>query len=137
MAGAGSTFGGIGALAEFFVADGRVSMIGGVGYFAGQSDDDPAGVAGSLGARAYVGAERHRGFVEAAYSQLATDAVRDGESTPIARLWGPAAQVGYLFTAASGLTGSIGAGVGYAVQEGVVASRWKPVVSAGVGYTFR
>ena len=133
--GVGSSFGGTGVFGEWYVAQTRASVGLGVGYWAESTEGAPDGIAAAVAARAFTGGPTHRGFLELGFAQLDTDVVQVEPSTRQARLWGPEAQIGYQYVARSGLTLLLSLGAGYAVNDGVVASRWKPLFAAGAGIT--
>ena len=52
-------------------------------------------------------------------------------------LYGLGLQLGYTARVTRTLSVNALGGAGYALNEGVVASRWKPIFGFGVGYAWR
>ncbi len=96
LGGLGSSYGGFGAQAEYYLGGGRFSVFGGVGYHpAGEDDRYPSGLAGAGGARLYAGGARHRGFLEVAVSPIADAFVaHDDELVDQTIVYGPSVQLG-------------------------------------------
>jgi hypothetical protein len=54
----------------------------------------------------------------------------------VALLYGLGLQLGYRASVGRGITVNALGGGGYALGEGVVASRWKPLIGFGFGYAW-
>lgn len=139
LVGAGNSFGGVGALADFKpFARGPLSFIASVGsvpaYF---GDGSEASVALALGVRANAGHGPHQGFVELALLPVDDDVVGHLEFPPrVALLYGLGLQLGYRLTVTHGLTVNVLGGPGYALGRDVAASRLKPLIGFGFGYAW-
>ena len=128
-AGVGNAFGGFGLRAEFFVADGRLGLLAGGGILPGNYYLRSP-FAGAASVRYYFGRQQHRLFVDASWSPLdAYDILVPGVPTVVK--FGPGVSLGYTFQSKSGLTLTLGAGVGRTSFETV------PIVQLGFGWTWR
>jgi hypothetical protein len=97
----------------------------------------PTGPAGALGVRLYTPGPKHRVFLEASVSELATGAWLDElGQLETARYYGPGIQLGYQLVAKSGFTLAVSAGVGYApgIEFGDKAGM---TGGLAMGYTWR
>lgn len=127
-AGAGNAFAGWGGTAEAYVARGRVSVVGGVGYVQ-RVDASDGRTSASAAIRGYSTGRRHRIFVEASYGPLTV-------GSPVTDLgvhYGPALAVGYSYTATSGFTFLISRGAGWSPSHSGLAATG----NIGIGYTWR
>ena len=148
MVGAGNSFSGIGVLAEFRPsARGPISFVFSVGstktFFDVQHASEPwidnsvSSIAAAVGVRANVGQGRHRGFLELAYLPVDDDVVElSAARTRYQMLYGLGLQLGYRAQISKALSVNVMGGVGYALNNEVVASRWKPLFGFGVGYSW-
>jgi len=93
-------------------------------------------VAGSLGVRANAGRGQHQGFVELALLPVDDDVIRTSNLERVVLLYGLGLQLGYRVAVTRAITVNALGGAGYALREGVVASRWKPLIGFGVGYAW-
>jgi len=127
-AGAGNAFGGLGLRGELFVARSQISVLAGVGIFPG-SHYLRSPVSAATSVRYYVGRRQHRLYVDASWSVLrAYDLLLLG--VPTVFEYGPGFSVGYTFMSRTGLTLSVGGGLGLARHDTV------PIVQAGIGWTW-
>jgi hypothetical protein len=148
LIGMGNSFGGLGVLADIRVfRSAPVSLMLGVGatkaYFDDGglpnpwTDESVASIAGSVGLRGNVGQGRHQGFLELAILPVAADVVRlSVERQRLQMLYGLGLQLGYRAHVGSGITINAMGGAGYALNQDVVASPWKPVFGFGFGYSW-
>jgi hypothetical protein len=125
MAGLGNSFGGLGGILEYFVADSRLSVVAGLGSVPG------AGVAGAGGLRVQTTGAQHRLYLEAAVAPLA---LSDAIGFTDAQTWyGPALSAGYSYAGRAGFSVLVGGGVGWAPA----IETFEPVLNVGLGYTWR
>lgn len=144
-AGVGNSMGWLGAQGERYLARGRLSLFGGVGYTPEIDPGDPTGITFAGGLRGYTGGERHRGFLELSGSQVAVQTLRQsgsgtgngGQTLESKRLYGPGLQAGYQYMARSGFTAMVSGGAGYAVDATGSANEIQAMLNVGVGYTWR
>lgn len=143
-AGIGNAMGWIGAQAERYFANERLSAFGGVGYTPKIDFGDPTGLTLAAGLRAFTKGTKHRGFAELSVCQVATEpfVLIAGASSDFAdakRHYGPGIQAGYQYTAAGGFTVMVSVGVGYVpgVDNDVKESAVQPLSGLGFGYTWR
>jgi hypothetical protein len=138
--GLGATFGGVGVQGELFPAAASLSLLAAVGYGPIDVANSPDQVTFSVATRAYLGrGPKQRSFAELSYSPIAADQVADPVTGDYesATLYGLGLQLGtQLPLWSSGLHLIIGLGAGYALTPNVVASRWKFINQAGVGFAF-
>lgn len=148
LVGAGNSFSGIGVLADWKpFARGPLSLMFSVGstktFFNVQHASEPwidnsvASFAAAVGVRANAGHGRHQGFLELALLPVDDDVV---EITPslsrLQMLYGVGLQLGYRAMIGNGLSVNALGGPGYALNQGVIASRWKPLFGFGFGYAW-
>jgi hypothetical protein len=141
-AGLGNSLGWFGLQGERHVSQNRLSVFVGLGYTPAIDAGEPSGLTVAAGGRAFSSGTRHRGFLELAFSQISIERSVDGN-----RYYGPAAQIGYQYTARRGFTLFVSAGAGYSAyavgddtgfdEESEVFPRWQPVVGLGAGHTWR
>ena len=136
--GVGNALGWYGAQAERYVADGRASFFGGLGY--AYSPDKPPDVSGAIagagGCRAFFGGRKHRFYIEGSVSLLLREwTVDESGSMRGGSRYGPGLQVGYQLVSRKGVTLSTSAGVGYAM--GAVTESTTTMFGFAVGYTWR
>ena len=148
MIGAGNSFGGIGVLADVRpFARGPFSLMLSVGstktFFDVQpssvpwNEDAVSSVAAAVGVRANAGHGRHQGFLELAFLPVDDDIVEvSAAQTRSQMLYGLGLQLGYRARVTQSISVNVMGGPGYALNEGVVASRWKPLFGFGVGYAW-
>jgi hypothetical protein len=148
LVGAGNSFGGIGVLADIRpFARGPLSLMLSVGstkaflnvqhFSTPWLDESVASVAAAVGVRAYAGHGRHQGFLELAFLPVDDDVVElSAARSRIQMLYGLGLQLGYRARVTRTISGNALAGAGYALNEGVVASRWKPIFGFGFGYVW-
>ena len=148
LVGMGNSFGGLGVLADIKAfGEGPFSVIlaaGATGPFFGDmgfpnpwTDQSRASLAGAVGLRASVGQGPHQGFLEVALLPVDDDIVELSVSRQrLQMLYGPGLQLGYRARMRNGVTLNVMGGAGYALNDDVVASRWKPVFGAGLGYAW-
>ena len=135
-AGVGNAFGWVGLRGEVFVVQGRLSVLAGTGVVpighGACCNRLPVPVAGSV--RYYVGRQQHRVFLDASWSVLhieSADAFADPYWGPITNFsYGPGLSLGYSFMSTTGLTVTVGAGLGRE-SYGVT-----PVAQLGIGWTW-
>jgi hypothetical protein len=131
--GVGNHYGWLGTAGEAYLLRGRVSAFAGIGITPHElSGNLPTAVAGAGGLRYYAPFKdsRHRLFADLSMSLLTlTRATMIGG--PVTRDYGPAVSIGYSYVAGWGLTGTAGAGVGWASTGAV------PVLQLGIGWTWR
>jgi hypothetical protein len=123
-AGIGQTYGGLGAAAEYYLADGRVSLGLGAGRI-------PDGAGFGVTGRAFFGPPRTRGWIEGSISLLGqeTEGGLFGPVTDRRDFIGPGVSGGLRLMPASGLTLTLGGGAGYA------RGRTLPMIHLGAGWT--
>ena len=148
LVGAGNSFSGIGVLADWQpFARAPLSLMLSVGstktFFNVQHISEPwidesvASVAGAVGVRANVGHGRHQGFLELALLPVDDDVVEISATRwRVELLYGLGLQLGYRAMVGSSISVNALGGAGYALNEGVVASRWKPLIGFGFGYAW-
>jgi len=128
-AGAGNAFGGIGLRGEVFVARGRISVLAGAGILPG-SYYLRSPHAGAASLRYYVGRQQHRLYMDASWSLLQVyDLLLLG--VPTVFDYGPGFSLGYTFMSRTGLTLTVGMGLGRATHDTV------PIAQLGIGWTWR
>jgi hypothetical protein len=74
LGGLGNACGGLGIQGDYYLAQGRLSVFGGVGYFPASdslSGISANGIAGAVGARLFTKGLRYRGFLELAVEPVA------------------------------------------------------------------
>ena len=125
---------------ELFPATAPLSLLAALGYGPLDVANNPNEVTFALATRAYLGrGPKLRNFVELRYSPIAADQVADPVTGDYesATLYGLGLQLGgQLPLWRSGLHLMVGLGAGYALTPNVVASRWKRINQAGIGYSF-
>jgi hypothetical protein len=129
-AGVGNAFGGVGLRGEVFVARGRMSVLAGAGILPG--DYNRSHLAGAASLRWYAGRWQHRLFMDASWSLLArrgADCLGCRETFN----YGPGLALGYTFMSTTGLTLSVGAGLGRDIRY---ENDLGPVVQLGIGWTW-
>jgi len=149
LVGAGNSFSGIGVLADIRpFARGPFSLMLSVGstktffnvqhFSAPWLDESVASIAAAVGVRANVGHGRHQGFLELALLPVDDDVVEiSAARSRIQMLYGLGLQLGYRAQVTRAISVNVMGGAGYALNEGVVASRWKPIFGFGIGYAWR
>jgi hypothetical protein len=148
LVGAGNSFSGIGVLADWkpfaraplslMLSVGSTQTFFNVQHFSDSFiDDNVASVAAAVGMRVNAAHGRHQGFLELALLPVDDDVV---EITParwrMEMLYGLGLQLGYRAMVGRGITVNALGGAGYALNQGVVASRWKPLFGFGFGYAW-
>jgi hypothetical protein len=148
LVGAGNSFSGIGVLAEWKpFARAPLSLMASVGstqaFFNVQHVSEPwmdesvASVAAAVGVRANAGHGRHQGFLELALLPVDDDVIEISAARQrVELLYGLGLQLGYRAMVGSSISVNALAGAGYALNQGVVASRWKPLIGFGFGYAW-
>jgi hypothetical protein len=149
MVGMGNSFGGLGVLADIKAfGNGPISLMVGVGstrsFFEGPGLPNPwtdvsiASVAGAIGLRGtVVGHGRHQAFLELAVLPLDDDVVRiTAGRQRLQMLYGLGLQLGHRWRIAGRMTANLMVGAGYALNQDVVASPWKPLLGVGLGYAW-
>jgi hypothetical protein len=148
LVGMGNSFGGLGVLADIKAfGNGPISVILGAGatrpFFGGRgfpnpwTDESVALLAGAVGVRGSVGHGRHQGFLELALLPVDDDIVRLSVSRQRSQmLYGLGLQLGYRARLMHGITLNAMGGGGYALNDDVAASRWKPLFGFGIGYAW-
>ena len=131
IGGLGNVLGGLGAGAEYYVANGRVSLGAGLGYWPGASLCDQGTFSGAGALRAFLGGRRHRAVLEASYSLLQVSCTFGSDE--IDRHYGPGISLGYRYTGSDGFTFTAGVGVG----EGAAEAGAEPIILLGLGYTWQ
>jgi hypothetical protein len=151
LLGVGNSFGGIGVLADWRpFGRGPISFIASVGttraFFNVQpiserepwNSGSPASVAAAVGVRANAGHGRHQGFLELAVLPVDDDVVKiSAAQQRVKLLYGVGLQLGYRAHVTHDLHLNALVGGGYAINEAVIASRWKPIFGLGLGYAWR
>lgn len=134
MGGGGNVLGWIGGAGEYYLAGGRVSALGGVGFVITDQKDGAFPLAFGTALRGYLGSLRHRALLEVSFTLLAIESAAIGFNTVDSRQhYGPGIAGGYRFTSDSGLHFEASAGAGWSVRNGRAA----PVSTLAVGYTWR
>jgi hypothetical protein len=148
LVGMGNSFSGIGVLADWrpfaraplslMLSLGSTRTFFNVHHFSDSFiEDNVASVAAAVGVRANAGHGRHQGFLELALLPVDDDVV---EITPtrgrIEMLYGLGLQLGYRVMVGNAISVNGLGGVGHALNQGVVASRWKPLIGFGFGYAW-
>lgn len=148
LVGAGNSFSGIGLLADWKpFARGPLSLMLSLGstkeFFNVQHFSAPwhvesvASIAAAVGVRANVGRGQHQGFLELAYLPVDDDVVEISVARQRAEmLYGLGLQLGYRARVTRAISVNAMGGGGYALNQGVIASRWKPLLGFGVGYAW-
>jgi hypothetical protein len=148
LVGAGNSFSGIGVLADIRpFARGPISLMLSVGstktffnvqrFSAPWLEESVASIAAAVGVRVNVGHGRHQGFLELAYLPVDDDVVALSETrSRMQMLYGLGLQLGYRARVTQNISVNAMGGGGYALNEGVVASRWKPLFGFGFGYAW-
>jgi hypothetical protein len=148
LIGAGNSFSGIGVLADWKpFARAPLSLMLSVGsteeFFNVQHASEPwidnsvSSFAAAVGVRANAGRGRHQGFLELALLPVDDDVVEITAGRSRSELlYGLGLQLGYRAMVGSSISVNALAGAGYALNEGVVASRWKPLIGFGFGYAW-
>lgn len=148
LVGAGNSFSGIGVLADIRpFARGPLSFILSVGstkaffdvqhFSAPWMDESVASIAAAVGVRATAGHGQHQGFLELAFLPVDDDVVEiSAARSRLQMLYGLGLQLGYRARVTRTISVNALGGAGYALNEGVVASRWKPIFGFGVGYAW-
>ena len=127
--GAGNTFGGVGFRGEAHALRGHVSFLAGAGVFMASPGTDPIITAMAL--RCHIGGSQHSMYagISRTYVTLyGDDLIASGVSQIVEYGWGIGA--GYRFVAPSGLTTTVGGGVG----QGRHAIY--PLLEMGIGWTW-
>jgi hypothetical protein len=149
LLGAGNSFSGIGVLADIRpFARGPFSLMLSVGstktffnvqhYSIPSLDESVASVAAAVGVRANAGRGPHQGFLELAILPVDDDVVERSTSPfRIEMLYGLGLQLGYRARVTPNISVNAMGGAGYALNSGVAASRWKPLIGFGFGYAWR
>lgn len=132
-AGVGNAMGWLGVQAEGYLAHGRLSAFGGLGYTPSVDAFDPEGITLAAGVRGYTAGLKHRGFAEASVCQVGI--VSDPEEPR--RFYGPCGQLGYQFASRGGFTALLSLGVGYALGATGYQHRTLGLLGFGLGYTWR
>ncbi len=136
--GVGGIHGWLGANAEYFFLNGRMSAAVGAGR-AGVADEDTGDrartAAFAAAIRGYLRDGKHQPFLEGSYSLLRLEWQRAGNGAPVDldRDYGPGLAVGYRYTATGGFTVTTALGAGWAVG----ADRFVDTFHLGLGYTWR
>lgn len=128
-AGIGNHYGWIGGQVEVHFLQERASIFGGIGYALGPLNEGGS-IAFAGGVRGYTKGVRHRAYGSLGVAVVTTEQ-ESGPSTDVRVNYGPTFTVGYQYTAGSGFTAQIGAGVG--IDENGAEF----VLDIGVGYTVR
>lgn len=137
-AGLGNTFGGLGATVEAFLAEARVSIVGGAGWVpSGFGFGDAGGHASyALALRGFLGKSRLRGYAEAAWSSYGRTTTHDG-------IFGEAvdSEIHYGLGLSGGLHVLIPGGFSMIAGLGKFTSTEQPgetgtVLNVGLGLTF-
>jgi hypothetical protein len=148
LVGMGNSFSGIGVLADWKpFARAPLSLMLSVGstktFFNVQHFSEPwldesvASVAAAVGVRATAGHGRHQGFLELAFLPVDDDVVElSATRSRIQMLYGLGLQLGYRARVSRAISVNALGGAGYALNEGVIASRWKPLIGFGFGYAW-
>ena len=148
LVGAGNSFSGIGVLADIRpFARGPLSLMLSVGstkaFFNVQHfsvpwmDESVASIAAAVGVRATAGHGRHQGFLELAFLPVDNDVVEiSAARSRLQMLYGLGLQLGYRARVSRTISVNALGGAGYALNERVIASRWKPIFGFGVGYAW-
>jgi hypothetical protein len=148
LVGVGNSFSGIGVLADWRpFARGPLSLMLSVGstktFFNVQHASEPwvdnsvSSLAAAVGMRVNAGHGRHQGFLELALLPVDDDIVElSAARTRSQMLYGLGLQLGYRARISRAISVNVMGGAGYALNEGVVASRWKPILGFGVGYAW-
>jgi hypothetical protein len=148
LIGAGNSFSGIGVLADWKpFARAPLSLMLSVGstqaFFNVQHFSEPwidesvASLAAAVGVRANAGHGRHQGFLELALLPVDDDVVEiSAARSRVELLYGLGLQLGYRALVGRGISVNALGGAGYALNQGVVASRWKPLIGFGFGYAW-
>jgi hypothetical protein len=148
LVGMGNSFSGIGVLADWRpFAKGPFSFMISVGstktFFNVQYASEPwvdnsvSSFAAAVGVRANAGHGRHQGFLELAVLPVDDDVVEiSAFRSRLQMLYGVGLQLGYRAMIGNGLTVNVLVGPGYALNQDVIASRWKPLIGFGFGYAW-
>jgi hypothetical protein len=146
LIGGGHSFSGIGILADIKpFARGPLSLmvsVGTVSAYFGDCRPEPwmrcsiSSFAGALGVRANAGHGQHQGFIELALLPVDDDVIRASNLESVVLLYGLGLQLGYRVAVTRDITVNALGGAGYALRDGVVASRWKPLIGFGAGYAW-
>ena len=148
LVGAGNSFSGIGVLADirpfpqspisFMLSVGSTKTFFNVQHYSIPSlDESVASFAAAVGVRANAGRGAHQGFLELAILPVDDDVVsRPGSPFRIEMLYGLGLQLGYRARVTPRISVNALGGAGYALNGGVVASRWKPLIGFGFGYSW-
>ena len=149
LVGVGNSFSGIGVLADirpfargpfsFMLSVGSTTTFFDVGDFSAPwMDNSVASVAAAVGVRATAGRGQHQGFLELALLPVDDDVVEiSAARSRLQMLYGLGLQLGYRARVSRAISVNVLGGAGYALNEGVIASRWKPIFGFGVGYAWR
>ena len=121
LAGVENAMGWFGAQGEWYLASDRISGFAGLGYVTEDIADTVGGAAAAVGVRGYTPGLRHRGFLEASFSQVATHEtspflVNFGEPRETRHLYGPGIQAGYQYVSNGGFSLLFSVGLGYALD---------------------
>jgi hypothetical protein len=148
LVGAGNSFSGIGVLADIKpFAQMPLSLMLSVGstktffdvqhFSAPWLDESVASIAAAVGVRANAGHGRHQGFLELALLPVDDDVVEISAARQrMQMLYGLGLQLGYRARITRAISVNALGGAGYALNKGVVASRWKPLFGFGFGYAW-
>jgi len=149
LVGAGNSFSGIGVLADIRpFARGPLSLMLSVGstktffnvqhFSAPWIDESVASFAAAVGVRATAGRGQHQGFLELALLPVDDDVVEiSAARSRLQMLYGLGLQLGYRARVTRTISVNVMGGAGYALNGGVIASRWKPLFGFGIGYAWR
>ena len=133
-AGVGNAMGWFGVQGERYFLDERISIFAGLGYTPRMDRGEPDGPTFAAGLRSFTSGLRHRLFLEASASQLATTS--EGAFSG-GRYYGPGLQLGYQFVSRGGFTLMTSLGLGYALGVPRTLDPWAAQVGVGLGYTWR
>jgi hypothetical protein len=147
LVGAGNSFSGIGVMADWKPsARAPISLMFSVGstktFFNVRQASEPwvdnsvASFAAAVGVRANLGHGQHQGFLELAVLPVDDDIVEiSAFQSRLQMLYGLGLQLGYRAMIGN-VTVNAMAGPGYALNQDVMAGRWKPLFGFGFGYAW-
>ena len=141
--GGGNSMGWLGGQVEYYFANGRASVLAGVGYVPKDSEKPtlPTGVAGAGAVRVFTAVGRHRSFLEVSVSELRREATVTMVGPTVVglnqkHLYGPGFQLGYQHVSTGGFTFLASAGVGFPLGSETNTSA-AFMGGLGMGYTWR